>query len=253
MATTCYGCARDLGQPKKKFEWLVSRGYDEKDAAAAVLHNPSSKIPIKQCCIVGLQTNLDSNKGVADREQTKVELEQEIARAIHEAGMQPDMREEVKVFSSDESGNVAGHFILRDADFEDPTLLAPTFEDRSRGIETKGFEITDIALVPPYTSDREGWGNKAPLALWSGNLKIIPVIPVGNSLLPGTIWVKSQAGDKPMTVIDKSFLGSEIMEYSIQNISLQQGLDVTTGQPIMVDAPLHVIRIKKLLPSEIIE
>jgi hypothetical protein len=245
---TCYGCGKNLRVPKSKFEWLVSRGYDPKDAAAQVLHNPTSTVPPRQCCIVGLQTNIDPDKEELERDLLKAEIQADRAEALRAAGLPARVREEVKIYAADATHNLAGYFILRDAPFDDPALLAPI-----PGQPQSGFAITDITPIPGVLAKDLGWGEQKPLILRSGQIKIIPVLPAGNLLLPGFIWVQSGTGqaDKVLDSKDKSFLQADITEYNITNLIVNK-VNPITGATVQSEIPFQVIRLRKQFPEDII-
>lgn len=244
----CYGCGKNLRAPKAKFDWLISRGYDAKDAAAQVLHNPTSTVPPRQCCIVGLQTNIDPDQEELERELLKAEIQADKADALRAAGLPPRVREEVKIYAADATHNVAGYFILRDAPFDDPALLAPI-----PGQSKSGFEITDITPIPAALAKELGWGEQKPLILRSGQIKIIPVLPAGNLLLPGFIWVQTGSGqpDKVLDGVDKSFLQADITEYNITKLVVSQ-INPINGATVQSEVPFQVIRLRKKFPEDII-
>lgn len=247
----CRGCNRDLARPKIRFDWLIARGYDEKDAAAQVLNDPSGTKPVLQCCIVNLQTNIDADAGLLERQIIKDEIlaDEAAARAAQE--LPPVIRETVVLYSATETKIPTGQFILRDAEFDDPKLLAPSFKDKALAGSNKeifGFPITDIAPVPERISKAEGWGKYRPMAFWSGNIKIIPVVTVGDMRRPGIIWLVNPNGDIPLHGGDqenqkliKSFIGSDVLDYIITPLTF----------PNIGEIPTHALMLKKQLAKDV--
>lgn len=245
----CYGCGKSLVLAKARFEWLLSRGYDPKDASAFILHDPTSRMVPNQCCIVGLQTNLDPDKEVRERDRLKEELQQDKAQELKDAGLPPKIREEVEVFAATENLSDAGHFIIRDGIIEDPVLLAGI-----PGTGQTGFEITDVVPIPKYIADAEGWGNERPLCLMSGHMKIIPVIMVGMSLIPTRLHVRTanstSFGHTVLSTTDKTLIGAEVLSYTIRDLPVTK-LDPITGQQVQITTPFHVILLRKQFPEHL--
>jgi hypothetical protein len=233
----CMGCKRPLGAKRDLFDWKVMRGYSQKDAAAAVLYDPSGASPIKQCCVVGLETNVDTDADMVARAQMKKEAEV----------VKP--RETVQLYASNAGGNIQGSFIIEDGPFVDPQLLAPNIADRMAGNRGRGFFITNIAPLPERVTKKLGWPSQPPvLALWSGNLKIIPVIDEGMGPSPGLIWVHTGDGaDKILSDFDKSYLQAEITAYQIQQVNLVNRYDPTYTQAV----DQHVMTLHKQPASDL--
>lgn len=254
----CSGCKRTLDGKKEIFEWKIARGYDIKDAAAFALYDPSGTKPIKQCCIVAMQTTVDTNAELIERMTFKAQIEQKEAQARADAGLPPIQKEIVKLYCSNPNRNVQGQFILEDAPFEDPTLLAPNPTDILSGNRGKGFMITNIDAIPERITKRERWPLSPPvIALWSGNIKIVPVIISGVERIPGVIWVQSPPDangvhnpDKDFILrgFDKSFLQAEIISYDIQNVEIANPFDPKYTSSV----PVHVITIRKEFAPNII-
>lgn len=254
----CVGCRRPLDRKKELFDWKLARGYDIKDAAAFALYDPSGISPINECCIVHLQTNVDTDADLVERMNLKYDIEQKEAQARVAAGLPPIQREVVKLYCSNSQRNVQGQFILEDAAFEDPTLLAPNPTDALRGNRGRGFVITNIDFVPERIIKREGWANYGPvIALWSGNIKIIPVIISGVERIPGVIWAQSPPGpdgvhdpDRDFIIrnLDKSFLQAEIISYDIENVELVNPFDPKYNATSLQ----HVITVRKEFTQNII-
>jgi len=243
----CYGCGLDLTNKRQRFDWLIARGMNPKDAAAQVLHAPGGLMPISSCCIVNLETNVDVDKEVRARQEIKDEIVQDQMEARINQGLAPITREIVQVFSSNLEGTAAGRFILHDFPYGDENveLLAGNIVNKDTGKRQGGFEITNIAYVPDEIAKDHGW-TKKPIALWSGNIKIVPVISDGSSIVPGVLRVITTNGPREGTIIDtvdKTFLGAQIIHYGIRPI------EVRTGGP---SQDFHVITIMKKLPEEII-
>jgi len=244
----CRGCNRNITRPKIRYDWLRSRGFGEKDAAAQVLNDPTGTEPVLQCCIVNLQTNIDADATLLERQKIKDEILADDAAARAKQGLPPLIREEATLYSATETKTPTGQFILRDAEFEDPRLLAPSMQDRMLAGANKelfGFPITDIAPVPQRISNAEGWGEYRPMALWSGNIKIIPVVTIGNYRRPGLLWVVNPNGDILLDAsrqdIIRTFIGADITNYIITAINF-------TG---VGDIPTHAVVVKKKLPAEL--
>jgi hypothetical protein len=240
------------------FDWKVARGYDVKDAAAFALHDPSGISVIKECCIVHLQTNVDTDADLVARMNLKHEIEAKAAQARADAGLPPIQREVVKLYCSNAQRNVQGQFILEDAAFEDPTMLAPNPTDILSGNRGRGFVITNIEAIPDRIIMREGWRTFAPvIALWSGNIKIIPVIINGMHRIPGVIWAQSPPDangvhdpDRDFIIrsLDKSFLQAEIISYDIEEVELVNPFDPKYNAVSLQ----HVITVRKEFVQNII-
>lgn len=258
MANICTGCRAPLDRKKELFDWKVARGYDIKDAAAFALHDPSGIKAINQCCVVHLQTNVDTDADLVARMNLKHDIEVKEAQARADKGLPPIQREVVKLYCSNSSRNVQGQFILEDAAFEDPTLLAPNPASILSGNRGRGFVITNIEAIPERIATREGWGTSAPvIALWSGNIKIIPVIINGMQRIPGVIWAQSPPDangvhdpDRDFIIknLDKSFLQAEIISYDIEEVELVNPFDPKYS----VSIPQHVITVRKEFVRNII-
>ncbi len=244
----CRGCNRNLARPKIRYDWLLARGFGEKDAAAQVLNDPTGTQPVLQCCIVNLQTNIDADESLNERQKIKDEILRDDAEARAKQGLPPIIRENATFYSGTETKTPTGQFIIRDANFDDPKLLAPSLKDKALAGSNKeifGFPITDIAPVPQKTSNEEGWGSYRPLALWSGNIKIIPVVTIGNYRRPGLLWIVNPTGDILLDTsrqdIIKTFIGAEIIDYVITAINFAE----------VGDIPSHAIIVKKQLPGDV--
>lgn len=321
MASTCTGCRTNLSGQRKKFDWLVDRGYDLKDAAAIVLHNPSSKAPIKQCCIVHLQTSVDTDKDVIERLEMKTKIHEDKLRARWETAaiaiikrlglplnvdqldnlietrpaeivqvgehqvtinqiqklieeefenervrqnLPPDRKEIVEIYATNDAGTAPGEFILYDAGFDDLSMLAPDFSERAAGNKGRGFKITDITEVPSRVVDRENWGKLAPVALWSGNLKIIPVIRTGLTRVPAIMAVRrtiqtrelheghmrliEKVEIEPLRKLDKTLLQGEIIYVTTQNMPFINPYD----QRVKNEFPTIVLGVEKEFPDKVI-
>ena len=245
----CHGCQKDLNVPRNKFEWLVSRGFTEKDAAAQILFAPSGK-PIKQCCIVNLQMNVDPNKTINERLEAKLRIEGEEKLKQVKSGITIKEREMVKIFASSPNRDLAGEFMLVDSSFNDPTLLAGSFADRSMGLESKGFTITDVSPISTEVASKQKWSNIRPMALWSGNIKIVPVINKGDFKMPALMWMQDAYGNlKPITAPERSIIQGDIISYDIQSMGFKNKNDPNSAP---IEFPFHVITVLKQLPEEII-
>lgn len=243
MATQCRGCNRNLSSPKKRFDWLVSRGYSQKDAAAIVLHNPANVAPVKSCCIVSLETNYDTDKTIHDREIIKGEILREDEEMRAQRGEAPIQREIAKFSARDRTGNIIGRFILKDSILENPEMLAASAADRVAG-GGNGFKITNIANISQRSADEEGWPQgQTPVALWFGSMKLVPVVQDGMLDKPGVIYVHTAANPAgyPLYEVDKSFLQAEVLEYELR--------DNPQGANLL---PAHVLTVKKQFPRDII-
>ncbi len=64
-------CKKNLTSNRTRYEWLLSTGYSQKDAAAQALYNPTHGTPSKTCCIVSLHTNMDTTSRILEREKIK--------------------------------------------------------------------------------------------------------------------------------------------------------------------------------------
>lgn len=321
MASTCTGCRTNLSGARKRFDWLVDRGYDLKDAAAIVLHNPSSKEPVKQCCIVHLRTAVDTDKDVIDRLEMKNKIREDKLRARWEAaslaiirrlgltmtvdqldvlletrqaeilqvgehrivvsqiqkliedefeservrqGLAPDRKEIVEIYATNDAGTMPGEFILYDAGFDDLSMLAPDFSERAAGNKGRGFKITDISEVPSRVVDRENWGKVTPVAIWSGNVKIIPVIRTGLTRVPGIMAVRRTVQSRelqdgqmrliekvevePLRKLDKSLLQGEIIYVNTQNMPFVNPYDPRVKN----EFPTIVLGVEKEFPDKIV-
>lgn len=243
----CRGCRRNLTNVYPKFKWFVKRGYSQKDAAAQVLYRPGGITDIPECCVLNLQTNFDSNKDIIDRailreNQRRAEME----KIKGESGRVPE-RQIVRIFAANETRTVGGTFILRDvppvevlrgAQEAQPMLktvsdMIPPYPpvqhkiDPNSGAEyqyqdatrTKGFTITNIALIPKTFMDSLHWRGLSFMILWSGNIKIIPVIDRGGELTPAKMYLQfldPATGLESIQLIDrfdKSLLEAEIIDY----------------------------------------
>jgi hypothetical protein len=84
---------------------------------------------------------------------------------------------------------------------------------------TTGFNITNIALIPKTFMDSLHWRGLPFLILWSGNIKIIPVIDRGGELTPAKMYLQfldPVTGQESIQLIDrfdKSLLDAEIIDY----------------------------------------
>ncbi len=232
MANKCYGCGSDLTNKRKRFDWLVSRGYIPKDAAAQVLNNAGGLVPPNACCVVGLETNLDPTKDIRERNAMKdIIAKENAATQMQLTGINPLEREEVYIFSTNLQGDVMGSFRLEDfPEGVDASVLGGQVD--ASGVRSPGFPITNIAKIPEKLgkSTSYGWGDVRPLALWSGKIKIIPVVIVDGRLTPGYLRVQkvnNTADTRLMTdVIDKTLLQGEIIAYKDH---LVPGSLTTTG------------------------
>lgn len=242
----CYGCGTNLEIRREKFEWLISRGYETKDAAAQVLHSPGGMLPVNSCCVVGLETNLDPEKGIKERQEIKdAILRERVANSIQTTGIDPTQREEVDIFVTSPDGEVPGSFIL--VDFPEnltPQLLAGHTDPN--GIRTLGFPITNIAFISKALSESEKFRwNNSPLTLWSGKIKIVPAVFVNGKLEPGIMWIRKVANPQDIQrmtdVIDKTLLGAEIISY--RKVPVQGA--ITTGEQ-------EVLTLRKKLPKDLI-
>lgn len=292
----CKGCKKNLTTHKSRFDWLVSRGYSTKDAAASVLYDPMRSGPSRQCCVVNLETNYDSNQKLYERAVNKAILKEDVdevkiinayrmatnqpvttaseiiegsevgrtqrleyayrsalnlARATGNAEIinrvefihnNPDKitnpREAVKIYVADPTNTIPGQFILKDSDFENPGMLAPSAAGRFQGAST-GFIIDNIAKIPLRISAAENWGTVQPMALWSGNIKIIPVYrDKDGTIKPGLIYMKTvqtESAGRDILISEFSdeiagLLGSEVQEYVVGTINEQ---------------PVHIIHLLK--------
>lgn len=258
MANICGGCRRPLDTKKELFEWRLARGYDIKDSAAFALHDPSGTRPVKQCCIVAMQSTVDTTAEMVERMNLKYEIEQREAQARVDANLPPIQKEIVKLYVSNPQRNVQGQFILEDAPFEDPTLLAPNVGDMLSGNRGRGFSITNIDAIPERIAKRERWPLAPPvIALWSGNIKIVPVIISGVERIPGVIWVQSPPDangvhnpdkDTILRGLDKSFLQAEIISYDIETVELANPFDPRYTSEL----PVHIITLQKEFTPNII-
>jgi len=282
---------------KGRYDWLIKRGYSQKDAAAQVMHNPNGFAPPKTCCIVQLHTTVDSTKDLLERQEMKDKIKRKedaqliltrlsqfgvVERVVEEAkekGMIEEekferflikefsseilqQREVVKIFCTDESKTVGGQFLVIDGTFDDPTLLAKPF---AQSMDT--FKITNIALLPDRIKDIYKW-TRRPVCLWSGNIKIVPVVKINGILRPGFLmqWkttkllVEPEIGKTKFKIvdgqpsveeiterIDRSLLRAEIIYYSIEKTQTFQ-MDFSTPEEIST----HVITLRKQFPEKII-
>lgn len=247
---SCHGCGTSLKVERGRYDFMLERGFDPKDASAIILHAPSVRAVPKQCCIVNLQTNLDPDKGLRDRQFLMQEIEEEQAADLRARGLPPKAREEVELYVSNLDRRVPGFFAIYNSHFTDPSLLAP-----AAGSGEKGFEITDIAPITKAIADHKGWGSQRPLALWSGYIKIVPELQTGVGLVPGVIHAININGPEAgksfiIDKLDKSFIGAEIIDFSVR-MWQKDVQDATTGQIIKVDVPLPVMRIRKRFAEEI--
>jgi len=321
MASTCTGCRTNLSGQRKKYEWLVSRGYDVKDASAIVLHNPSSKAPIKQCCIVHLQTSVDTDKDVIERLEMKVQIKEGKLRARWDAaalaiikrlglnltvdqldtlietrpaeilqvgehrvtvtqvqqliehefesdrvrqGLPLDQKEIVEIYATNDAGTVPGEFILYDAGFDDLSMLAPDFSERAAGNKGRGFKITDIGEIPTRIVNAENWGKATPVAIWSGNVKIIPVIRTGLTRTPAIMAVRrttqvrelheghmrlvEKVEVEPLRKLDKTLLQGEIIYVTNQTMPFVNPYDPR----VKSEFPTIVLGVEKEFADKIV-
>ena len=205
-----------------------------------------------------MQTTVDTNAEMVERMNMKFEIEKQEAQARVDANLPPIQREIVKLYCSNPSRNVQGQFILEDAPFEDPTLLAPNPTDMLSGNRGRGFSITNIEAIPERIAKRERWLLAPPvIALWSGNIKIVPVIINGAERIPGVIWVQSPPDangvhnpdkDTIMRTLDKSFLQAEIISYDIETVELVNPFD----PKYVTELPVHIITVRKEFTQNII-
>lgn len=280
----CTGCKRNLTGKKERFDWLMTRGYDEKDAAAMVLTNPSARTPISPCCVVHLETSVDTDEDLVERLRMKAEIKQERKEQMMRQGIPIYERDVFRIFAANENRTIPGQFVLMDADFDDPTYLAPSpsvviqndkyyipmipqgftlpvipkiikgktmYEIERRedvpatflvGNKGTGYPITDIAQLPKRITDKEQWTTFNPFVLWSGNVKIVPVIQSGVTRVPGLIWVEDNTGvSRPLTGLDKRILNSKVLEYKIEQVSFPNPRD--PANPLSY--PLHTITLEK--------
>lgn len=232
-------CGKPLTTKKSRYEWLVKKGFSPKDAAAQVLYNPSTRIPPKTCCIVSLHTSVDTNKKLLERKQRIEEYEEDdITQSILPGAKK--VRQIANIFVANQNETFGGEFMLMDANFDDPTILSRPFQQKD-----PPFQITNISPLPKTLRDRLGW-QTSPLILWSGNIKLVPIIKIGDKILPGNMFkivnVNGQNVKSALDTIDKSFLQSEIMYYAIQMTTNSDGNET----------PTHIITVKKQLPENII-
>lgn len=254
----CRGCKKNLTIPRKKFDWYISKGYSNKDAAAAVLYTPSVDDRVQQirtCCIVALETDYDSNREMVDRMRMRARVKQRGIDEIKRVTGQVPTREIVRIFAANENMTAGGKFIIRDSDdanisnlveniktYKIKNKLTGAIEEVEGTSGGTGFAITDIRQVPKKIMNQEQWDdNSVVLALWSQDKKIIPVVHQGNEIVPGSLWLYYQTTDvygnkqknysiMDSTAIDKSLLGAEIIGY-VEGVS-----EVVNGILVVVDA-----------------
>lgn len=246
----CSRCDRDMKIPRNKYNWFLSKGYSEKDSAAQALYNPEIILP-KSCCIIDLHTRVDPNakkreyldiieKGNRERE-ARLKLE----------GRDNPKREIVEVYAMDKDNVTGGSFTIIGAPFHDPKVLNLGKHFKN----TKSFEITDIAFLPKNIAETSfGW-TEQPLCLWSGTMKICPVVEIDGKLQPGVMYVRSTYNKKvsvrsqqfkvaekrtPMTnVIDRTLLQSEIIYFRTEVI------DVNLGAAGVIQTNIDIISLMK--------
>lgn len=173
----------------------------------------------------------------------------EIIRKVEFIRANPDLvanpRASVKLYSTDPNGTIVGEFIVKDASFDDPRLLAPSPADKFSGAST-GFILDNVAKIPIRVSAAENWGAVQPVALWFGNIKLIPVYKDSNgSFQPGIIMAmtpQTQMTGQHIVLTETSFevqdiLGAEVVEYLIGTVT----------HPTQGQVPTHVVHL--LLPS----
>lgn len=260
MSSQCSRCKKNLVQHRHRYEWLIARGWSQKDAASEVLQAPSISIPIKSCCINELHTSVDTEKDILERYDIQAAAKDKRIARERLAGIPEPRRETVKIYCKDDSGQLGGYFVLLDAPFADPKILGKPFQQSG-----KGFEITNIALLPKEMVDREQfrWSeDERPLCLWSGNMKIVPVIHIGDVLRPAVLYVErivyvtepSMIMGQPPTVvetkdpqilserIDRTLINAEIKYYDVGVLD-----NVIPGGTIQM--PHHIITVLKQLPK----
>jgi|SRR5579885_103585 len=271
----CRGCRRNLKGVYIKFKWYVSRGYSQKDAAARVLYNPGDTKDISECCILNLQTNYDSNKELIDRALLKENAKRaELERIKGETGRLPE-RPVVRIFSANETKTIGGGFILEDVpiiydkngkpeDIQIKTVsdLIPPYPpvehtidpvtglniQHQPAIRVEGFHITNISLIPKSIMQSRRWRGLPFLILWSGNMKIIPVINRGGELVPANMYLQfidPVTGLENIQLIDrfdKSLLEAEIIDYRQYTLNLSDsGLLTVEGITLRKQFPQDII------------
>jgi len=257
----CTRCRRNLIEPRNRYEWLISRGWSQKDAAAEALQNPSTITPVRTCCINELHTNVDVEKDMLERLDIQNRAKAKKIAQERLEGIPEPRRETVEIYCKDVTGQLGGYFILVDADFDDPKILAKPFQEVG-----KGYEITNIALLPKEIADREPfkWSEtERPLCLWSGNIKIVPVIKIDDKLSPAVMYQSVQRqvvqpslimGQPPQVVtirdettlserIDRTLLGADIKYF---NIGVRDN-QIPGGT---IRMPFHIISVLKQLSKK---
>lgn len=208
-------------------------------------------MPINSCCAVGLETNLDSEKELRDRQMIKDEILSDAAEDRMRRGLPPLIREVVKIYSSNLQGTTGGSFLLEDFPYEDPQLLAGNFNSAVQGNGEIHFRITNIAYISDELASKYGWKAR-PLALWSGNVKIIPIVSDGLNREPGIMRLVTATGSKQGEIIDKidkSLLDAEIIDYTLLPLEVSAAnpqVSATSGQVF------HVITLRKQFPEDLI-
>lgn len=246
---TCYTCGSDLVEARKNFDFRKERGFSEKDAAAFSLHNPGVRSVHKQCCSVGLQTNIDPEADRLKREAMKEEIEALAARVRQEKGEAPRVREEVELTVAKADFNILGTILLRDGKIDNLSLLLP-----QASVSKRGYEVTHIAPLPETTVASFGWGKRDVLTLWSGNMKLVPVVNEETGYSPASFFLLIPDGDlttiKLVDSVDKSLFGAEIIGL-YESTKMFPRIQPTTGNKINVEATVSVIRLRKRFPEDI--
>lgn len=199
--TICPSCKTDLKFNMIEYDWLISRGYDQKYSSAKALTSPGGKQE-KSCCFMHVMTSVDPLEEAKELEA----LLQKTEKAI--------FTDTLRIYNS--NGRGFGKLILASSDeFDDPALLI-------------GSEITNITLIPEEIAQLYRFEDETQIILWVGNRKLIPVVEnKEGELEPGFFFDADNSSKFSLKDNIPRLLQSVIIDISKINRKKTQGQTIT--------------------------
>jgi hypothetical protein len=243
MEAKCVTCQRDLRKAKEKYTYLLTSGYNSKDAVRKILHDPNSALPPDRCCIVSIENDVP----VKDPDVYKTIIDNQLHEKSIAAGKDYLYKKErFWLFPIDDSLTVEGQFVLDQSPFNDPSLL--TLNTQAKGQE--GYRVNNMTTIPEKIAASHNFEtNNNTIMLWCGNIRVLPIFKNAAQMMPGiivyqnaTTFIRGQ-----LNINDPSFLNCEILEYSQQPFQFNQTMGTNVPGPVR---QVNAFLIEKVSPID---